>query len=279
MEDSMRKLLMTSALVMPLMALPLAAQQTPPLVQDGQQDETEQAMPEAETPEDGAETADDPTAADQDPEIADDPAAAGEDPALADDPAAETDADLADDPAAETDAEIADDPAAAGEDPTLADDPAAAPDAEMADDPAAEDEAAVAETEPSPDAPLVTEQQPNELRGDWVIGTSVTSPDGETIGSIQDLIIDEEEGRVTAAVLSVGGFLGIGAKNIAVAWDELQMSFDAREITLDLTREEAEEAPEYVFRDRAEAPAAEPVADPAAPPPGGEPAPAPGGVN
>lgn len=237
----MRKLLMTSALVMPLVALPLAAQQTPPLVQDDQQDGAEQAMPDEAAPE-----------------------AEGE---------------MADDPAVETDQDVADDPAAPADEPAMADDPAAETEAEIADDPAAEDDAVAEEAAPSPDAPLVTEQQPNELRGDWVIGTSVTSPDGETIGSIQDLIIDEEEGKVTAAILSVGGFLGIGAKNIAVAWDELQMSFDAREITLDLTREEAEEAPEYVFRDRAEAPAPAPAADPAAPPPGGEPAPAPGGVN
>ncbi|CAN5763324.1 hypothetical protein BH23PSE1_BH23PSE1_15890 [soil metagenome] len=150
-----------------------------------------------------------------------------------------------------------------------ADEPADAP--VVADDPADEpaDEPAMAE-EPAdgPTETLITSQAPSELRGDWIIGTTVNSPQDETIGQVQDLIIDEEAGKVTAAVLSVGGFLGIGAKNIAVNWDELQIDFDGQEIVLNLTREEAEDAPEYEFRDQAELPAAAPEAGmDAAPPP------------
>lgn len=102
---------------------------------------------------------------------------------------------------------------------------------------------------------LVTTQGDDELRGEWVIGASINSPEGEAIGSIQDIILDEEDGSVTAAVVSVGGFLGIGAKSIAISWDELQMDWDASEIVVALTREEAEEAPEYEFRDREYKPA------------------------
>jgi sporulation protein YlmC with PRC-barrel domain len=189
---------------------------------------------------------------------------------------------MADDPAGADDPALADDPAAT-DDPAMADDPAATDAPAMADDPAAADEGAVAGDEAPAEAPqaVVTEQQSGELRSDWIIGTSVMSPQDETIGSIQDLIIDEEEGRVTAAVLSVGGFLGFGAKNIAVDWNELQINHDAREITLDITREEADAAPEYAFRDQAEAPApagggmGAPDAG-AAPPPGADPG-APGG--
>jgi sporulation protein YlmC with PRC-barrel domain len=94
------------------------------------------------------------------------------------------------------------------------------------------------------------------LRVDWITGTRVYAPDGENIGRITDLIFDQESNAISAAILSVGGFLGIGAKNIAVRFEELVIDFDAREIQLALTREEADAAPEYVFRDRAEAPAA-----------------------
>ncbi|MBM9596384.1 PRC-barrel domain-containing protein [Roseitranquillus sediminis] len=100
------------------------------------------------------------------------------------------------------------------------------------------------------------EQAPNELRVDWITGASVSSPDGENIGDVNDLILDRETGQLTAAVIGVGGFLGIGEKQIAVNWDDLQVDYDANEITSNLTREEADAAPEYVFRDQEDAPAA-----------------------
>ncbi len=104
---------------------------------------------------------------------------------------------------------------------------------------------------------LVEEQTSSELRGDWVLGARVTSTQEEAIGSIEDLIISEEDGNIIAAVVSVGGFLGIGAKQIAVDWSELEMNWDANEVRLDLTREEAEEAQEYQYRNREYEPAPE----------------------
>lgn len=101
---------------------------------------------------------------------------------------------------------------------------------------------------------VVQEQAPSELRGDWILGGRVTSMENENIGSIEDLVIDEEDGRVSAAVVSVGGFLGFGGKQIAVDWSELEIDWDANKIQLDLTREEAEE---YVYRQRQYEPAPE----------------------
>ncbi len=91
---------------------------------------------------------------------------------------------------------------------------------------------------------------------------SVTSPDGTDIGSISDLIVDGDTGEMKAAIIGVGGFLGIGQKQIALPWADLTINSDAQEITSDLTREEAEAAPEYVFRDQ-EAPAGDMMSDPA----------------
>lgn len=102
-------------------------------------------------------------------------------------------------------------------------------------------------------------QDGSELRGEWVIGATVTTPDGETIGAIDDLLLDQEEGTVTAAIVSVGGFLGFGAKQIAVDWNELDQAYDGNEVTLSLSREEAEEASAFSFRER-EAPPPPPAA-------------------
>ncbi len=101
---------------------------------------------------------------------------------------------------------------------------------------------------------VVTQQSPDELLGGWVVGSGVNSVDGERIGSIDDIIIVDGEGQISAAVISVGGFLGFGAKSIAVDWSELEINWDAREIVLNMSREEMEEAEEYVFRDREEMP-------------------------
>lgn len=105
---------------------------------------------------------------------------------------------------------------------------------------------------------IVEDQAGSEVRGDWVLGARVKSPDGGPIGSIEDLILDQEEGSVTAAVVSVGGFLGFGARQIAVDWSELEINYDGNEVTLDITRDEADEAPEYSFRDRERPPAPQP---------------------
>ncbi|MGY6704156.1 PRC-barrel domain-containing protein [Roseinatronobacter sp.] len=123
-------------------------------------------------------------------------------------------------------------------------------DAPADDDMASPDEMA----EPAGDT-IVQQQAPNELRVDWITGTTVRSLQDENIGNIGDLIIDQDTNEITAAILSVGGFLGIGAKQIAVRFDELVIDFDAREIQLDMTREQADDAPEYVFRERTDLPA------------------------
>jgi len=106
---------------------------------------------------------------------------------------------------------------------------------------------------------LRNNQDSSEMRGSWIIGAGVTSTAGEDVGSIDDILLDEEDGSVTAAILSVGGFLGFGSKNIAVDWNELNLDYDGNEVTIDLTREEAEEAPDFNFREREFPPPPEPA--------------------
>lgn len=149
-------------------------------------------------------------------------------------------------------------------------DPAAAEPAadEAAADAEAEAEAAAQEAlkaEVAASGKVAQQQAANEIRLDWVTEASVTSPDGVVIGEINDLILDGDTGEMKAAVIGVGGFLGIGEKQIAVPWDKLMLNFDAQEITSDLTKEEAEAAPAYAFREQEPAPGAAP-ADPAAVP-------------
>lgn len=168
-------------------------------------------------------------------------------------------------------------PAPAGDATTTTEMPAAdapAADAAAPADPAAADADAAAEeaaeaaaaAEVAASGKVVQEQAMNELRLEWITDAAVTAPDGTAIGDINDLIVDGESGQMIAAVIGVGGFLGIGQKQIAVPWTSLTVNYDAQEVTSELTKEEAEAAPEYVLREREAAPGGEaPAADAAAP--------------
>lgn len=79
-----------------------------------------------------------------------------------------------------------------------------------------------------------------------LIGAEVKNTADEGIGSVSDLIIDRN-GQVLAIVVGVGGFLGMGEKNVAVGWDEVTISgtADKQELRTDMTREELQSASEF----------------------------------
>ncbi len=86
-----------------------------------------------------------------------------------------------------------------------------------------------------------------ELSADNLMGTTVYGPDNQTIGSIGDLALTPQ-GQVDAVIVDVGGFLGIGAKPVAVAMDNLQFMRDSSgRITLStqFTQDQLRNAPEY----------------------------------
>ena len=76
-----------------------------------------------------------------------------------------------------------------------------------------------------------------------VVGKTVVSQQGEEIGEVKEIVMDNDS-QQHLAVLDVGGFLGIGEKSVAVAFEELQLSADGR-IQSNLTRESLQSQPEY----------------------------------
>jgi hypothetical protein len=54
-----------------------------------------------------------------------------------------------------------------------------------------------------------------------VVGRKVRNLEGEDVGEIQELMVDEAAGRITYAIMSFGGFLGMGDKLFAVPWVSL----------------------------------------------------------
>ncbi|EGN75256.1 hypothetical protein A28LD_1273 [Idiomarina sp. A28L] len=89
----------------------------------------------------------------------------------------------------------------------------------------------------------------NGFHASNLIGMDVHTNDNEDIGSVGDLIIDEN-GKVVAIVVSVGGFLGMGQKDVAISWDNVTRSgaADDMELRVALTRDDLRSAPEFANR-------------------------------
>jgi sporulation protein YlmC with PRC-barrel domain len=68
---------------------------------------------------------------------------------------------------------------------------------------------------------FIDQQQPSDWMTSALIGRSVLNSAGEILGDIEDIIIDEQ-GKVVAVVIGVGGFLGIGEKGIGVRYTDLK---------------------------------------------------------
>jgi PRC-barrel domain len=98
--------------------------------------------------------------------------------------------------------------------------------------------------EPAP-PPSVTVIGAREAHG--VLGRDVRSPMDEDMGHIVDVIVDRA-GMVRAAVIDFGGFLGVGSRKIVVDWNALhfgRVADKSDSITLELTKEQVNAAPEY----------------------------------
>jgi len=77
-----------------------------------------------------------------------------------------------------------------------------------------------------------------------LVGRKVENPKGESLGKIEDVMIDTGEGRVAYAVLSFGGFMGMGNKLFAYPWSALHIHGEDK-VTLDVTKESLENAPGF----------------------------------
>jgi sporulation protein YlmC with PRC-barrel domain len=83
------------------------------------------------------------------------------------------------------------------------------------------------------------------LSATTLIGDRVVNRQGEDLGKIEDFMLDPEQGRVGYAVVSFGGFLGIGDKLFAVPMQALQLSRADKRFILDVDKERLKNAPGF----------------------------------
>lgn len=83
------------------------------------------------------------------------------------------------------------------------------------------------------------------VASDKVIGTNVYDAEGSSVGEVEKLVLGKRSGKVSYAVLSFGGFLGIGTDYYPVPWQTLTYDESLNGFRVNLTREQIEGAPRY----------------------------------
>lgn len=86
---------------------------------------------------------------------------------------------------------------------------------------------------------------PELMSADSLTGDSVVNAAGEDLGKIEAIMLDVPRGRIAYAVLSFGGFLGMGDKLFAIPWDTLTLDADRECFILDVDKERLQNAPGF----------------------------------
>jgi sporulation protein YlmC with PRC-barrel domain len=78
-----------------------------------------------------------------------------------------------------------------------------------------------------------------------VSGTTVYDLQGTKVGSVEDVLIDKASGKIDFAVLSFGGFLGMGSKHFPLPWNRMRYSHDMGGYVVDVDTHRLQGAPAY----------------------------------
>jgi hypothetical protein len=100
-----------------------------------------------------------------------------------------------------------------------------------------------------------------------LIGAKVRNESKESIGKVDEIYLDKDA-KVTVVVISVGGFLGVGSKDVGVKWSDLAFGQDGTSVVLttSLTKDALKALPDYTKTDRRKTAPPETAAAPPAKP-------------
>jgi sporulation protein YlmC with PRC-barrel domain len=113
-------------------------------------------------------------------------------------------------------------------------------------------------SQPAP-APKATLQSMDKWYGSELIGMDVKNPQGEELGKVSELVLDPKEAKIESIVISTGGLLGIGAKRVAVPWDQVKPAADDQAFVVTMTKEELQQAPSWEKAAEKTVPATQPA--------------------
>ena len=97
----------------------------------------------------------------------------------------------------------------------------------------------------TPAGDLAVEETNRLIASNKVEGTAVYDPQGERLGSIYNFMVDKRSGQAEYAVMSFGGFLGIGDDYYPLPWKALKYNTTLEGYVVDLDKGRLEQAPHY----------------------------------
>ncbi|MPZ31761.1 MAG: hypothetical protein GEV13_12325 [Rhodospirillales bacterium] len=80
-----------------------------------------------------------------------------------------------------------------------------------------------------------------------LIGRNIKNAEGETIGQIRSIYLDKD-GKVDSVMVGVGGFLGVGDREVRIAWSDLKITGNGEKVMVNMTKDELKAKPEYRYR-------------------------------
>ena len=83
------------------------------------------------------------------------------------------------------------------------------------------------------------------VKASSIIGTDVVNPKGESLGDVKEVVIDPRTGKVAYAVVSFGGFLGMGEKLFAIPFSAFKYDVTKNDYVLDVSKERLKAAPGF----------------------------------
>lgn len=97
--------------------------------------------------------------------------------------------------------------------------------------------------------PQATAPSPTSMQVDRLVGKAVRNPEGDKIGDIEAVYVTPS-GQIDTVIIGVGGFLGMGERDVAVKWSNLKVTDNGDKITAAMTKDSLKALPEYTYKDR-----------------------------
>ena len=99
--------------------------------------------------------------------------------------------------------------------------------------------------------PIWYSHQADEMRASKLIGTKIVNTANETIGDINEIVLGKD-GKVAAVIVGVGGFLGVGEREVAMGFEFIRMGRDSNNnlvLTANTSKDALKNAPEWRWDD------------------------------
>lgn len=91
----------------------------------------------------------------------------------------------------------------------------------------------------------------NQAQAQELLGADVKNTQNETIGEVEAVQVDSS-GMVSNIIVSVGGFLGIGSRDVALSWNDLKVAENGQSVVTTMSKDQLKNMPEFQYSDSAQ---------------------------